>query len=458
MFKTIPAHWLVALFKRRVSVTTVMTALSTTIALIAGHIIFVSAQLEDRSTLIIVTGLVLMLSWGVSWMVPKAITESVEQHSDLMRALLTGKKDESTGKKNDDANSPEGETFRQLAENVNEVFWVGDKAGRSLLYASPAFEKIWGSSIDDIEASKKTWLDTIHITDRERVIGLLADIDTEPFDTEYRINRADGAIRWIRNRAFPVQDQNGRLSRIVGIAEDVTQSKIVELAKSEFVSLASHQLRTPLSTLKWAVEILNEDTKNLSDTQERLIKNVQAAIVRMGESINAMLTASRVQSGQITAQTKKIQLCGVLQSIVETYATQAEKKKQSVAVKCTEDISVEVDENMLIEIVSNLLSNAIHYTGEGGKISIESEKDAKNNTVIIHVQDNGIGVPEADQPMLFSKLFRGKNAMLVDTNGTGLGLYVTKSLTDVLGGKVRFASTENQGSTFSVHLPMRPTK
>lgn len=448
----IPASWLIALFKRRVSVTTVMTALSTAVALIAGHIIFVSAQLEDRTTLMIVTGLVLMLSWGVSWLVPKAITESVEQHSNVLRALLTGKKIQSN---DNSAESEEGETFRQLAENVNEVFWVAEKNGRDLQYASPAFEKIWGQSIDDLDSKKKTWVDTVHITDRERIGKLLDNIQNEPFDVEYRINRKDGVVRWIRNRGFPVQDEKGSLTRIVGIAEDITKAKIVELAKSEFVSLASHQLRTPLSTLKWAVEVLGEDMSEFSETNAKLLTNAQAAIVRMGESINAMLTASRVQSGQITPQTRSVQLCPTLQKVAETYRVQAKKKKLKMTVECSDNIELITDENMFTEIMSNLISNAIHYTDENGAISIKSTQNHNDDTVTISVQDNGIGVPEEDQPMLFSKLFRGKNAMLVDTNGTGLGLYVTKSLTDILQGKVFFTSTENKGSIFNVQFPIK---
>lgn len=453
MQKTIPATWLVALFKRRVSVTTVMTALSTTVALIAGHIIFVSAQLEDRTTLMIVVGMVLMLAWGVSWLVPKAITESVEQHSDILRALLTGSKlDGKSIHENEMAD--ESEAFRQLAENVNEVFWVADAEGKMLQYASPAFEKIWGQSIDDLDQKNKTWIDTINIVDREKITQILDQLDKEPFDVEFRINRADGDMRWIRSRGFPVQDEAGNLRRMVGIAEDITKSKIVDLAKTEFVSLASHQLRTPLSTLKWAVEVLSEDVSNFNEIQTKLLTNAQAAIVRMGESINAMLTASRVQSGQVTPQTRTVHLCTLLQKIVETYEAQASKKKLEVTVECDEGIDVITDENMLVEIISNLLSNAIHYTNEGGKITIQTEANEKENAVVISVADNGIGVPEEDQPMLFSKLFRGKNAMLVDTNGTGLGLYVTKSLTDVLKGKVFFHSTENKGSTFSIRLPL----
>ena len=439
-------------FSRKMSITSIMAALSTTVALIAGHIIMVSAQLDDKRTLFIVAMMLLMLSYGVAWIVPRAISESLEEHSDVLKAMLT---DSRSGGASEDGNQDgESATFRELAENVNEVFWVADETGEDLQYVSPAFEKTWGISLESLDQKRKTWIDTIHPSDRQNFVDLLEASSEKQFDTEFRIQRNDGAIRWVRARGFPVRDANEKVVRFVGIAEDITESKIVELSKTEFVSLASHQLRTPLSTLKWAMEVLNESTENFSDTQVRLLNNAQASMVRMSETINAMLTASRVQSDQVVPQTKEVNISTMLEEITSTYNIQAKRKKHSVKVLCPEDLVIQTDENILTEIVSNLVSNAIHYTPESGQITVEAKIDADKSTTTISVTDTGIGVPWEDQPMLFSKLFRGKNAMLVDTNGTGLGLYVTKSLTDALGGKIFFKSIENKGSSFSVQLPI----
>ena len=438
------------LLSMKISITTVVVAVSTTVALFGGHIVIVSAQLEDRTTLFTVAGLLIVLSWGAAWIIPKLLSESLEEHSGILRALLIGN-DDRNGEDNEDYDS---QTFRHLAENVNEVFWVADQTGKKMQYASPAFEKIWGKSLEVLEEQDKNWIDTIHINDQENVSAVVAKSTNDSFDIEFRIIRADGVVRWIRNRGFPVRNDKGKLTSMVGIAEDITESKVVELAKTEFVSLASHQLRTPLSTLKWAIEVLSESTTNFSDTQKRLLDNAQAAMVRMGETINAMLTASRIQSQQISMQAKNVDVKKILNMILQTYKMQSDKKSHTVKIECPDECFVYTDENMLTEIISNLLSNAIHYTQDKGAITLSAKENKETDTVTIGVSDNGIGIPKEDQSMLFSKLFRGKNAMLMDTNGTGLGLYVSKSLTDVIGGKISFKSEENKGTSFDIELPI----
>ncbi len=432
---------------RKLSITTVLVALFTTVALVAGHIIFVSAINKDKTALILITGVLMTLSWIVAWILPRIISRSLEGHSEILHDLMMG----GSNKNDDDYDS---DTFISLAETVNEVFWVSDPTGIKMQYVSPAFEKIWGRPIEKLEEQEKTWIDTIQNGDKEKVLKILDKMKKEPFSIEHRITRSDGATRWIRTKGFPIVDSRGKVTSLVGISEDITDSKIIEIAKTEFVSLASHQLRTPLSTLKWALEVMGESTENFSDTQMRLLQNAQAAMVRMGETINAMLSASRIQSEQITPQAKTIGIQRILEKVQETYRVQCRKKQQICTMECPDDLQIFTDENMFVEIMSNLLSNAIHYTKEKGEIRIEAKKDKNNKHAVIQVTDSGIGIPLEDQPMLFSKLFRSKNAKLMDTNGTGLGLYVTKSLVNVLNGQIYCSSEENKGTTFSIHLPL----
>jgi len=235
---------------------------------------------------------------------------------------------------------------------------------------------------------------------------------------------------------------------------DITKQKKAEDAKSEFVSLASHQLRTPIAGMKWSTELLLMDgPENLTQRQHKYIDRLLISIKRMAVLVDDFLRVSRFELGTFQPEYKEVKLSALFEDIILEQTSRATQKK--LITKTFFDDSIDLymtDMNLIRMIVTNLYSNATKYTREGGTIHLGFS--IKNNDIAITVADNGIGIPIEDQDGIFSKLFRASNAVRDVPDGTGLGLYIVREAVAVLHGKVSFTSSENAGATFEVILPL----
>lgn len=236
---------------------------------------------------------------------------------------------------------------------------------------------------------------------------------------------------------------------------DITRQKQVESAKSEFVSLASHQLRTPIAGIKWSAELLQLDAgSNLTDQQRKYIDRLLLATKRMAMLVDDFLRVSKFELGTFYPEYSDVSLRTIIEDVISEQAGRIAQKK--IEVKTFFDDSLpefSSDVNLLRMILTNLFSNAVKYTPESGTIHIGYGR--KDENIIFSVADNGMGIPGQDQERIFSKLFRAGNAVRLVPDGTGLGLYIVKEAVDVLHGKVTFHSVENEGATFEVVLPIQ---
>jgi two-component system sensor histidine kinase VicK len=234
-----------------------------------------------------------------------------------------------------------------------------------------------------------------------------------------------------------------------------TQRDDLERAKSEFVALASHQLRTPLTSIKGTLEMLRDGSPGpLTLMQIELLNRAVMSAQHMSETIGTMLTLSHLEAGKIRLRQTECAVAPLLSSIREEQEQQAQHRKQTLDVNCPPDLTLPTDERLLREIVGNLVSNALKYTPEGGHITVHAEEQP-NGGVRIDVKDNGYGITSEDQSRIFGKFFRASNVQDKEAGGTGLGLYLASELTRLLGGSLTFRSAENQGTTFTLTLPQR---
>lgn len=246
----------------------------------------------------------------------------------------------------------------------------------------------------------------------------------------------------------------GLLSLTVAIM--ITKAIVrLDKQKSEFVSLASHQLRTPLTAINWSAEsLLAGSTNNLTPDQKKSAKRLHESGQRMSALIGDLLRVSSLDLGTYQPEEKDVKICGTLETVIHDQQKKIKQKNISLVTHLDPEIPViKTDEQLLSIVLQNLISNSVKYSREEGRIEISVE--AKKGYVLIRISDNGIGIPEKQQTQIFSKLFRADNAVERNLNeGTGLGLYIAKAMTSRLGGKIWFKSVENSGTDFYVKIPM----
>jgi len=246
---------------------------------------------------------------------------------------------------------------------------------------------------------------------------------------------------------------NDKIIGAVDIFRDITIERQIDRSKTEFVSLASHQLRTPLSAIRWYSDVLMKGkSEKLSAKQKRYLKEIQHGNERMIKLIDVMLNVSRLDAGKIKNNPVKINVKKLIEDIIKEQKFNIKAKKQKFVFEDEKELpEIFADVNIIRMIFQNLISNSVKYTPDNGKISCSIAKDNKN--LLFQISDTGIGIPKDQQKRVFEKLFRANNAFSHDPEGNGLGLYVVRASVEGLGGKIWFESEEGKGTTFFVNLP-----
>ena len=270
------------------------------------------------------------------------------------------------------------------------------------------------------------------------------------FDTELEITTFNNAKKWVAMSLFVNETFNQRLVCLV----DMTHRKQVDMAKSEFVALATHQLRTPIAAIRWNVELLERSLRaQVNDKQKNYLEKITRNVGRMLALINDFLSVSKLETGTFATTLETVNVREYLETIVDEYQ-QAVTEKQINLVRKFEpaDLQMNTDTRLFHIITSNLLSNAVKYVQNNA--TVEFGYVVANNKFVLTVADTGIGIPAEQLERLFTKFFRASNAQLHKAEGTGLGLYIVKESATILGGTVEVNSVENQGTTFVVTLPL----
>lgn len=241
---------------------------------------------------------------------------------------------------------------------------------------------------------------------------------------------------------------------VVVVIRDITLERQVDVAKTEFVSLASHQLRTPLSAINWYSEmLLDGDAGELNENQRKYMLEVYHGSKRMVDLVNALLNVSRVDLGTFAVDPSVIDLKEITESVLDELKPKIVEKKMNIEKEFDSEVTkITADAKIMRIVIQNLLSNSVKYTPAEGTVGIKITKEDKH--LLITVYDNGLGIPEEQQKKIFTKLFRADNARDVDSDGTGLGLYLVKGIVDQASGKIWFESEVNKGTTFYVKLPL----
>lgn len=254
---------------------------------------------------------------------------------------------------------------------------------------------------------------------------------------------------------IPMVDEGSRIGTIV-VLRDVTREKMVENMKSEFVTVAAHQLRTPTSGIKWSLQmLLDGDIGPLSNEQKEVVKKAGETNDKVIHLINDLLNVARIEEGKYLNNIGLVNFGDVVEAVVMSYKEEIKKRGLLLEFLNPEDLpKVMVDADKMQIAISNLLDNAVRYTPKGGKITVAIEKK-DDEWLEVRIQDTGVGISSNQQDKAFTKFFRGDNIMKIETEGTGLGLFITKNIIDAHGGKIWFESELNKGTTFRFTVPIK---
>ncbi len=349
--------------------------------------------------------------------------------------------------------------FMRTTSAANIATWEWDITTDKLINDT-IFFKLYGADLNfDPRGAYEAWKSFLHPDNRERTVNDLQEIlqnPKKPFDLKYKIITPTGEIKILRAIAEVVRDINGKPLKAYGVNWDITLEEEIDHAKTEFISLASHELRTPMTTVRWYAEmLLHGDMGNLNDTQKDYLKTIADGNLHLVNIVNALLDVSRMELGTLATKNEVINFSAITEQIKNEFQAHLTKKKLNYHANIDPSVpNISADPKFIEIIFQNLLSNAIKYTPNKGTITLSIHLNADKTHVIIAVTDTGCGIPSSEYDRIFSKLFRATNVRNEFSEGTGLGLYLTKSIVDSTGGKIWFESEENNGSTFFVSYPV----
>lgn len=406
----------------------------------------------------------------------KVVEENIEKQNRELKeakdALFHVLQDVAKEKDKAEILAHELEKFKIALDGTSDHVVITDQNG-IILYANAALERITGFSPKEV-VGKKAGIKELWGGNMEQEfyaqLWHTIKIEKKPFVGEITNRRKNGVLYQALSSISPILTKDGDLEFFIGIERDITKEKEIDQAKTEFVSLASHQLRTPLSTVNWYAEmLLSGDAGAINEEQKKYLDEIYKGNQRMVELVNALLNVSRLELGTFTLEPEPTDIIDISRIAVKEVRPMVENKKITLSEKYAPDIpKVNVDPKLTRIIFQNLISNAAKYTPENGTVDVTVELRKKGDAVggvsvvadslYVAVADTGYGIPKAQEDKIFTKLFRADNVKEHDTEGTGLGLYIIKSIVEHSKGKVWFVSQENKGTTFHVLLPLTGMK
>jgi PAS domain S-box-containing protein len=366
------------------------------------------------------------------------------------------------------------ERFRQLVENIHEVFWINDTAESRFLYVSPSYEIIWGRTRESLYNNPESFFLAIDPKERFRVLEAFSSLQREGkiVDEEFAIILPDSKRRWIRAQSYPVYDDKGTRVRIVGVAEDITESKTIQnalmkakqdaesasQAKTEFLTNMSHELRTPLNGIQGMLQLTQATP--LNSEQADYIETALSSSKVLLNVINDILNIAQIEAGKLSLHPQLFSLHEVLETIFKFFKFSTDKKNLKLSMEIEPGIPSNLigDDVRIRQVLFNLLGNSLKFTDEGridvNIMPLPISRTPDTMDILFTVKDTGIGIPKEKTAYIFESFTQVDGTYTRRYQGTGLGLGIVRSLVEYMNGTIAVDSEEGVGTTIYVTLQM----
>ena len=332
---------------------------------------------------------------------------------------------------------------------------VATDTSERILLVNKAFEKLLGWKGKDVLGKRLSEVICMvdgsgnTLAESERLVTkILRERSSHTISHTMHYKRKDGTSFPVAITVAPIFTGQ-KLMGAVEVFRDITKEKEIEKAKSEFMTIASHQLRTPLTAIRWALSSLKRE--DLPAELRSLVQTAHETSTHMAVTIRRMLMISHLEEGGTEPDIAQVNVATVLDKVSRLHDAHRERSGLHLTLHCPSHLRVHTDEQLLVEILDNFLSNAYKYTPQGGKVSVRAAREGGN--IRIDVTDTGYGIPLAEQKRIPEKFFRASNIATPVAAGTGIGLYMVYNIVRLIGGTISFVSREHKGTTFTLLLP-----
>jgi len=345
--------------------------------------------------------------------------------------------------------------LKVATESAKIGVWDWDVVNNVLVWDDQMFN-LYGIKREDFSMAYDAWQKGLHPEDRKMGDDAIQKAlkGEKDFNIVFRVIWPNKEIRYLRAYAIIERDKKGKPLNMIGVNFDITKDYEIDRAKTEFVSLASHQLKTPVGAMSWSLEmLLDGDYGKITKKQTAVIKDIYAMNKRMIDLVNDFLNISRIELGTFKISPVVVDYKNICENVLRELESKIIAKGHVINKNYQEKMPETMADPKLLNILfQNLISNSVKYTQNKGKISIFIGTDKKE--ILIKVSNSGKPIPIADQDKIFQRMFRASDAQEMDPDGNGLGLYLLKNIVEAAGGKIWFESKEGVDTVFFVTFPL----
>ncbi len=366
------------------------------------------------------------------------------------------------------------EKYRNITENIDDFLFTYERIGLTLrpIFCTSSIQKVTGYTQSDFLSDSKLFLKVIHPDDlksvKPKLINLLKSRIQLSSEFEFRMINKQGNIVWVRAKINLVRSGTGRIQKIFGLVSDVTFRKraeeelkkstknLIKLneTKDRFISIISHDLRTPFSSILGFTDLLVNDDELTEDERKQYVKYIQESSRSMLALVNSLLDWTRLQTGRIKFEPQKIDIIKIITDSINALSGTAIQKGIEIETILPQYLYLFVDKSLIIQVFNNLISNSIKFTNKGGKISISSNPASSSRFIYLSIKDTGIGIKEDDLTKLFNVDSKFTSEGTAGEKGSGLGLSLVKEIIEKHGGTIEVKSKYGIGSEFNFTLPI----